>query len=833
MADVPPMTGPLVLPEDIEIVPLADFPAGLRAKVGGDHHDYAVTRPRSRAPSKVVDAQAAELLREFQKPTTLVEAMLRFSKAVRREPAEVIEDVYPFLESCLVAKLLVEPGTASQTIRASFEKGAVVVNSVANCEVLDCIQVLEDTEIYRVRAGEVEAVLKIARPRSGPEVKRSIGREAEILRRLNGQVAPAILSAGEVEDRRSYLLMEWCPGERCGEAAAAIRAGAHDPVPAALVRLCGELLDTYAKLHGLGVIHSDVHSNNVLVMENGEVRIIDHGLSRIDVEKDTAGDDLERAIHPRGGVGFFFEPEYAKAALSNSMLPISSRAGEQYSVAALVYFLLSGQYYLDFSYAKAEILRQIVEQPPIPLLARGMPGAGALEDVLFRALSKDPSARFPDLGAMASAFRSAAGHLPVRTSRAVRSAFTAVPIPSAEERQLADEGQRKDWFESTLDSLSEPAIALADSGPKFPTTSLMLGATGIAYGLFRIACIREDARLFALAERWLDRAEREIAHDTAFDQPQVRIPPKTAGRISLYHSASGAACVQALLAHSSGDLRARSTATKRFLKFSSHACQNPDLTLGKSGILLGLSLLLDAFRWDRGADHRHLIEAGNNLLTDLWKQFDAMAPIGDPKGSTHLGMAQGWAGYLYATLRWMRSARAPAPSNVQARLQQLANQARWRGSRAFWPSGTRSTGPGLGGWCKGSAGFVFLWTLAHSLLRDTQWLCLAEGAGKDVCHAREEGSSLCCGLSGKAYSQLCLYKHTGNRTWLDNASAMARLAIRKTEILKQTAGSPPLPLSLYKGDVGLAVLLADLEHPESSAMPFFESEAWPASDPHR
>ncbi len=40
--------------------------------------------------------------------------------------------------------------------------------------------------------------------------------------------------------------------------------------------------------------------------------------------------------------------------------------------------------------------------------------------------------------------------------------------------------------------------------------------------------------------------------------------------------------------------------------------------------------------------------------------------------------------------------------------------------------------------------------------------------------------------------------------------------------------APRIPFSLYKGDVGLAVLVAELEHPDSAVMPFFEDEAWPA-----
>jgi eukaryotic-like serine/threonine-protein kinase len=806
------MTGPLVLPADIEIIALTSIPADLRARIQADGKDYAITRPRSRVPSKVIDAQAAELLREFEKPTTLVDAIRRFSKALQREPSQVLEDVYPFLESCLMSRLLVEPGRESEAILASFQKGDIV----ANCEVQDCIQVLADSELYRVRTGNSEAALKIERAGLGSYTTQTLANEAEVLKTLNGGIAPRMLFFGETEDGRAYLLTEWIAGESCGEAAAAIRTGSHEPLPAALLSLCVKVLDSYSTLHGLGVIHSDVHPNNLLVMENGDVRIIDHGLARIDKA------DCELPSIPRGGVGFFLEPEYAGAALSGTMRPLSTRAGEQYSVAALVYSLLTGHHYLDFSYGKEDMLRQIVEQSPVALEARGVAGAAALNGVLFRALSKDPVARFPDIIAMAAAFSEAVRHLPGHTGRNENTEGLGSAASSS------PDGQVEHWLNSILDSLADSTVELPVAGPKFPTASLTYGSAGIAFGLFRIACAREDTRLFSLASQWLDRAAREIGQEAAFYNADLHVTPEIAGRVSPYHTPSGIFCAQALLAHSLGDLQTRSIAADRFLNSCNHACENPDITVGRSSVLLALSLLVDAVRWEETAEYPRLIEFGNKLLAGLWAQFDAMPPIGDRSLPTYLGMAHGWAGYLYATLRWMKSARATAPANLEARLQELADQALHTGKRIHWPRQTTEGSPALGGWCNGSAGFVFLWSMAHRLLQDPRWLELAEGAGWDAYHGREEGISLCCGLAGKAYSQLAIYKHTGDRHWVNHALAMGRHAVRKAE---QTAksGEPHIPLSLYKGNVGLAVLVAEVAYPECATMPFFEDEAWPVS----
>ena len=83
---------------------------------------------------------------------------------------------------------------------------------------------------------------------------------------------------------------------------------------------------------------------------------------------------------------------------------------------------------------------------------------------------------------------------------------------------------------------------------------------------------------------------------------------------------------------------------------------------------------------------------------------------------------------------------------------------------------------------------------------------------------------LCCGLAGRAYALLTLYRHGGNTEWLRRAQVLGARAGRALERL----GELPYPLSLFKGAPGIIVLLADLSRPESACMPFFETEGWPA-----
>jgi len=59
------LSGPLVLPADVLLVPVADLSQAARLQLNCQDGDVAITRPRLRTPSRLVSAGAAELLREF------------------------------------------------------------------------------------------------------------------------------------------------------------------------------------------------------------------------------------------------------------------------------------------------------------------------------------------------------------------------------------------------------------------------------------------------------------------------------------------------------------------------------------------------------------------------------------------------------------------------------------------------------------------------------------------------------------------------------------------------------------------------------------------------
>jgi serine/threonine-protein kinase len=311
----------------------------------------------------------------------------------------------------------------------------------------------------------------------------------------------------------------------------------------------------------------------------------------------------------------------------------------------------------------------------------------------------------------------------------------------------------------------------------------------------------------------------------AFHHDDLEVTVDTVGLVSPFHCISGVHAVQALISHALGDAVERGQALDSFVAESRHRCANVDLTVGRSGTLLAAGLVLETVGETNAASTQRLIELGNETLAGIWAQLDRTPPVAESDAISYLGIAHGWAGVLFATLRWCEAAHVPVAGEVVDRLDQLAQLARPRGRGATWPivnSRRRRDAGSAAGWCHGSAGHVHLWTTAHRLLGDDRWGILAERAAFDAQDARGELAQLCCGLGGQAYAMLCLHRHTGERRWLQAASELGARAAAHTTSAR---GRPSLPASMHKGDVGLAALAVDIADPECAAMPFFGSQA--------
>lgn len=765
-------TAPFVLRHDVVLMPCAELSEDVRSRIAYNEGDYTLSHRHGRSLAQVIDGETAALLALFRSPRTIVEAVVENSRALGKDPEAWLDELLPHLGRFVQKRVLVPAGSEDeQEIRPQFESGA----TVAGWTIVRCASLIEDSEVYQVRSGDAVAALKIAR--SGEGLLRALfANEEAVLRHLDGSgIAPRLLDAGAHEER-PYLVVEWIAGVDASVAAAQRR---HDRT--SLIELCASTAAAYAELHARGVLHVDVHSRNI-IFDAGKATLLDFGYASLGDAHAPAG---------RGGLFAYFEPEYLAGMLERRKVP-ASPAGEQAMVAAMLYFFIAGRHHLDFRYDRAEMSRQGAEDPPLPFAAQGVAPWPDVERILFRALEKDPSRRHASMQELAARLAD------VRDATVRESLATPV---GAEAHALLD---------ATLESFARGGQRFAEGFPLAPRATINYGCAGAAVGLLRIAETRGDAALLALADVWRSRAVALIGTgEDAYYNPAIHLPHEVLGDVTPYHTESGIHAAAAMVAAAMGDTNAHARALDAFLRTSRRPCAELDLTLGRCGSLVAAALLLDT-----APDSAPLRAFGAETLRAIWQELDARPSIGMTKDS--LGIAHGWAGYLYAALRWCAASSDALPVRLAERLDEFASLKTSKGRGAYWRIRVDKPDAVLPGWCNGTAGQVFVFTLAHQLLGDDTWLRHAELAAWNNWDEPHRGSTLCCGTAGRAYALLNFYRHTGRREWLSRARVLANHAAANAVATAARAGA------LWKGELGVAVLIADLASPENARMPFFE-----------
>lgn len=804
------LTGPLVLPPSLRRVPVADLAPETRERLGGEPGDVALTDPGSRTPSRLVSAETAVLLERFREPATLAQAVLAFGRERGLDPERVLEEAYPLFRRLAEDGFLVPAGgPEARGSGATLRRG----DRFAGFEVVTLCQATEDSEVVQARGPDGFVALKVEKVRGSSGPAQSLDFEAAVLGRLDGEVAPRLLARGVEEGGgtgRRWLALEWLPGADAGTAARELRAlpplfgpGSRGGRPA-LHRLGLSLLRAYARLHERGVLHGDVHPGNVLVAPDGSLRLVDFGAAALSAPGEVPGRS------PRGGVAYYYEPECAASMLGRGVPLPPSPAGEQYSVAALLYSLLAGVHYRDFPLTREGLLGEIVSGAPRRFEEAGLDPWPEAELILARALAKAPEARYPSVAGLALAWEGIApgpgGAAPASSAALRRSALAPL-------------------VERALARLAPGGEAFALEAPPAPAASVMFGAAGASLALLHMAKAREDGDLLSLADHWLAKAGRRAALPGAWESAERGLPADLVEEGSPFHGAAGLDLAAAHLARALGEPELEAAATGRFLRragrFGRGGWKSSDLTLGAAGALLAASDLLPG---SPPSVRPELERVGRELLDLVRSGGQGGGPVEAGDGLRALGMAHGWAGRLYAALRWCRASGERLPPECEERLFELAALAEPWGRGLRWPR-LAADGTDLGslaGWCKGSAGFYFLWDEALRRFPEgveNPFARLREGAAWNAWEGRDEGADLCCGIAGRSYALLSLFRRTGEVAWRERAHALAERAARAASRPERGGDAAD---ALFKGALGVAVLGVDLEAPESAAFPFFE-----------
>jgi serine/threonine-protein kinase len=258
--------------------------------------------------------------------------------------------------------------------------------------------------VYRARRkkdGETVAVKTIL-PAISPSQKTlaRFHREVDILERLDHPHIVRFYQAGAVRGV-VFFVMEFVQGS---SASKRVKGQGPFPLPT-VVRLGCQLLEALAHAHDCGFVHRDVKPGNMLLTGpsgSETLKLADFGLAR--AYEASAMSGLTRSGQS-GGTPEFMPPEQVRSFRA------AQPYADQYSAAASLYYLVTGQHIYERADSTVELLAQILQEEPIPLRP-GPPHpalAGPLGGVIRRALARQQEDRFPDVRAMQGALRAVLG----------------------------------------------------------------------------------------------------------------------------------------------------------------------------------------------------------------------------------------------------------------------------------------------------------------------------------------------------------------------------------------------------------------------------------------
>ena len=236
---------------------------------------------------------------------------------------------------------------------------------------------------------EREVAIKILHPHyaDDPEYLERFRREARAVARLSHPNIVTVIDRGD-DDGRQYIVFEHVRGENLKELV--VRSG-RLPVRQAL-ELALAVADGLAFAHDHGLVHRDVKPQNVLLSDEGEVKVTDFGIAR--------SLHVEHGVTQTGtvlGTGEYLAPEQASGKTI-------SPATDVYSLGVVLWELLAGDVPFTGDNFVAVALRHVNEPPP-HLRERRPDVSPRLDAAVERALAKDPARRFPSMKAFAQELR--------------------------------------------------------------------------------------------------------------------------------------------------------------------------------------------------------------------------------------------------------------------------------------------------------------------------------------------------------------------------------------------------------------------------------------------
>ncbi len=262
---------------------------------------------------------------------------------------------------------------------AAFGAASLIGSTVSHYRILERLGGGGMGVVYRgwdLRLERNAAVKFLSPHRSSSEdFKRRFAREARTASRLEHPNICTVFETDETDDGRLFIAMAFCEGESLK------RKIERGPLPlVAALAIASQVAAGLAAAHEKGVVHRDVKPGNIMVAEDGRVKIVDFGIARLaDETRLTRTGDVM-------GTTAYISPEQFLSAETDHRTDL-------WSLGVVLYEMVAGR--LPWSNLdERELINAIVKRPQRPMSALRPDVPQALERVVARALAKRPADRY-------------------------------------------------------------------------------------------------------------------------------------------------------------------------------------------------------------------------------------------------------------------------------------------------------------------------------------------------------------------------------------------------------------------------------------------------------
>lgn len=252
-----------------------------------------------------------------------------------------------------------------------------------------------------------------------PDFVHRFEREAHAAAQLANPHVVAVHDQGRDADTGAiYLVMEYVLGRTVREIIGT--RGKLTEVQALAV--LDPVLQALAAAHDAGYVHRDVKPENVIIGDDGRIKVTDFGLARAIVSSPLSAATQGVLI----GTVAYLSPEQVERGYADARSDV-------YGAGVLLYEMLTGQVPHSGETPLAVAYQHVHTDVPAPSgVTAGI--SPAVDDVVIRATRRDPEQRFQDAREFLATVRS--------TRAGIDASYTAVPLPAPEAVELDAAVQR-------------------------------------------------------------------------------------------------------------------------------------------------------------------------------------------------------------------------------------------------------------------------------------------------------------------------------------------------------------------------------------------------------